>query len=423
MKTILKELPELVVNDIITSDTAQRIEAYYASKKVPRENNLLTIFGVIGAVLTGLGIILIFAHNWDTFPKSIKTMLALLPLIAFQGLTAYTIIAKKEARWKEPAGVLLFFAVGASIALVAQIYNIPGNLGSYLCTWTLLCLPLIYILRSNALALLHIVFSTWYACEWSSETNGRPWMYLFFIAAFIPFYIERHRSQPVSGITAFLNLALPVSGAIALAMFLDDAYKFNAAIYVAFFGMLYSIGQLAAIKQHSLRSNGFTFVSQLGILILLLITSSKIFWEVDSGMRASFSINTLPAGVAFFAISLYIAIVRTNALRRFDPFLIATIIFPAIYVVGLIEPLFTTVLANLLVLGLGTVIIRKGALQFNLPVLNFGLVIVSALIICRFFDTDMSFAIRGLLFVVVGAGFFFANYLLIRKKKDHEITK
>jgi uncharacterized membrane protein len=422
MKTILKELPELVVNDIITSDTAQRIEAYYA-KKEPQGNNLLTIFGVLGAVLTGLGIILIFAHNWDTFPKGIKTMLALLPLIVFQGLTAYTIIAKKDTRWKEPVGVLLFFAVGASIALVAQIYNIPGDLGSYLCTWTLLCFPLLYILRSNSLALLHIVFSTWYAWEYGMISDSEPWMYLFFIAAFIPFYIERHRSQPVGGITAFFNLALPVSGTIALATFLDDAYKFNAAIYIAFFGMLYSIGQLPAIKQHSSRSNGFTFVSQLGILVLLLIISSKIFWEIDSGMSASFSIATLPVGIAFFAISLYIEIVRTDTLKRYDPFLIATIIFPAIYIVGLVEPLFATVLANLLVLGLGTAIIRKGALQFNLPVLNFGLVIVSALIICRFFDTDMSFAIRGLLFVVVGAGFFFANYLLIRKKKDHEITE
>lgn len=419
MKSIIKELPELVAHDVITSDTARSIENYYASKASPQGNNLLTIFGVIGASLIGLGIILIFAHNWDTFPRSIKTMLALMPLVVFQSLAAFTIIAKKDARWKEPAGVLLFFAVGASMALIAQIYNIPGGLAGYLCTWTLLCLPLVYLLRSNALALLHIVFSTWYAWECGFGTEDRPWMYLFFIAAFLPFYIERHRSQPVGGITNFFNLVLPANTVIILGLFLDNAYKFNVAIYIAFFGMLYSIGLLPAVQKHSARANGFAFVSQLGILVLLLAVSFKWFWDIDMGEK-SFSIYTLPAGIIFLVVSIYLAITKTDALKKADPFLLSAYIFPALYFIGFVEPLTATVLSNILVLALGIAVIRKAAIRFDLPSLNFGLLIVSALIICRFFDTDMSFAIRGLLFVAVGAGFFFANYMLIRKKKNHE---
>ncbi|MGQ2983544.1 DUF2157 domain-containing protein [Flavobacterium sp.] len=419
MRTILKELPELVANDVITSDTAQDIESYYASKALPQGSSLLTIFGVIGAVLTGLGIILIFAHNWDTFSRSIKTMLALLPLVVFQGLVAFTIITKKDARWKEPAGVLLFFAVGASIALVAQIYNIPGNLAGYLFTWIVLCLPLVYILRSNALALLHIVFTTWYAGECGLGTTDRPWMYLFFMTAFIPFYIERHKSQPIGGITSFFNLALPASATFALAMFLDDAYRFNVAIYIAFFGMLYSIGLLPAVQRHSARANGFMLVSRLGILAILLAVSFRWYWEIDMGGR-SISLYTLPAGIAFLAMGLYLAITKTDALKRADPFLWSVFLFPAIYFVGFLHPMAAAVLSNILVLTLGIMVIRRAAMRFDLPSLNFGLIIVSALIICRFFDTDMSFAIRGLLFVAVGAGFFFANYLLIRKKKNYE---
>jgi len=40
------------------------------------------------------------------------------------------------------------------------------------------------------------------------------------------------------------------------------------------------------------------------------------------------------------------------------------------------------------------------------------------LIICRFFDTNLSFVLRGLLFVLVGLGFFAMNYWMIRKRKQ-----
>jgi hypothetical protein len=42
------------------------------------------------------------------------------------------------------------------------------------------------------------------------------------------------------------------------------------------------------------------------------------------------------------------------------------------------------------------------------------------LAVCRFFDTDLSFIIRGLLFVTVGIGFFATNYWMIKKRKANE---
>ena len=54
MGTFLKELPELVSNNVISPDTAKNIENYYASRKAPQDNNLMAIFGVLGATLTVL---------------------------------------------------------------------------------------------------------------------------------------------------------------------------------------------------------------------------------------------------------------------------------------------------------------------------------------------------------------------------------
>ena len=74
-------------------------------------------------------------------------------------------------------------------------------------------------------------------------------------------------------------------------------------------------------------------------------------------------------------------------------------------------------IANFLVLIIGLTEMRKGSKTNNIALLNYGLAIITLLIICRFFDTDFSFVVRGILFMVVGLGFFVTNYLMLKQKK------
>lgn len=71
------ELPELVKNKVISEEVVFRIRHYYQSQQSETPNRLFTVFGVLGALLVGLGIILILAHNWDDFSRGLKTSLAL----------------------------------------------------------------------------------------------------------------------------------------------------------------------------------------------------------------------------------------------------------------------------------------------------------------------------------------------------------
>jgi hypothetical protein len=66
--------------------------------------------------------------------------------------------------------------------------------------------------------------------------------------------------------------------------------------------------------------------------------------------------------------------------------------------------------------------IREGIRYDHLVILNYGLITVTALITCRFFDTDLNFVFRGLLFIFIGAGFFAANYFMLQKRKDNELS-
>lgn len=421
MGSILKELPELISNNVITPQTAKDIERYYAIKKQPEgSTTLLTVFGGLGAILVGLGIILIFAHNWDTFPKGIKTMLALLPLFTFQGLTAYTIARNKSHLWKDASGTLLFFSVGGAMALVAQIYNIPGDLSGFLFMWVLLCAPLMYFLRSNTLALLHIVFSTYYAVEAGYFNPERPWGYLLFVAALLPFYINKIKHEPESNTVSIFSWLLPLSLIITMGSFLDGVGEFGFLIYMTLLCLLYNIGRLPYFTERKLRRNGYLCLGITGMAVVLLITSFRDVWKGLQGDKLALVYFITLWGM-LFAGAVYLMVNKKQKLFK-DGFQAVTIIFPLIYLMGMFNGAIAAIACNLLVLAMGILCIKEGIDKLDFKVLNFGLVVISALIICRFFDTEISFAVRGLLFVAVGVGFFLANYLLIRKKRNSPIN-
>jgi hypothetical protein len=76
------------------------------------------------------------------------------------------------------------------------------------------------------------------------------------------------------------------------------------------------------------------------------------------------------------------------------------------------------VLINLLLLVISVAAIWQGARQIHLGLVNGGLLLLTVQIACRFFDTNIPFVVRGLIFIAVGVGFFFANYQLLRQKKS-----
>ena len=71
-------------------------------------------------------------------------------------------------------------------------------------------------------------------------------------------------------------------------------------------------------------------------------------------------------------------------------------------------------------LVLGLVMLREGSRHSQLGMLNLGMLVIALLVICRSFDTDLTFVVKGILFVLVGIGFFAANWLMIKKRKDYE---
>jgi uncharacterized membrane protein len=419
---LIKELPELVENDVISQETASKIEHYYLTKQDSSPNKLFTVFGVLGSLLVGLGIILILAHNWDDFSRSIKTFFAFLPLIIGQIFVGYSILKKKSATWREASGTFLFFAVGSSMSLVSQIYNIPGDMSSFLLTWVVLCLPIIYLLKSNAVAILCVVFATWYACVfgYGYMSNGQsPWLYLGLLALVIPHYWKLLKKQPKGNMTSIFNWILPLSLVITLGAFINRNEEFGFLMYVILVGLFYTIGKIPFFDDQKLRRNGYLIFGSLGTIILLLITSFNWMWDFNPERMSIFS-QEFYMSLALFVMAVGVLVYSFTKgwIKGFNLFQFVFVLFTILFFIGMTDDLIPTIAINVLVFALGLVTIKIGTDKFHFGILNYGLLIITSLVVCRFFDTDMSYVIRGLLFVGVGVGFFMTNYIMLKKQKS-----
>jgi len=125
--------------------------------------------------------------------------------------------------------------------------------------------------------------------------------------------------------------------------------------------------------------------------------------------------------VILFAGFLLFKQVQKVELLKMNPIGLAFILITILYFISAkTEAGLLVTFTNLFILLIGVYEIRKGSETYSLYKLNFGLLCIAILIICRFLDTEMSFIIRGLLFIGIGFGFFLLNYYLLKKRKHNE---
>ncbi len=426
--SINKDLPELIKAGVITEDTALRIQDYYRNRNGSSVNRLFIVFGIIGAILVGLGIILIVAHNWDELTRSTKTMFAFVPLLIGQGLCGFSLIRKGDSvTWRESSAAFLYFSVGASISLISQIYNIPGNLSSFVLTWMLLSLPLVYLMKSSVVSLLYLTGVTYYACEIGYWTypDTQSYLYWLLLILVLPHYYQLYKVKSKSNFLLFHNWFIPISIIITLGTLANDTEELMFIAYFSLFGLFYLIGEIDFFAQQKPVNNAFNILGSLGTIVLLLTLSFDWFWEslINENLQfnevivtAEFLVSSI---ITLLAAGLLYVTHKGKPLNNIRPIAITFILFVITFLIGTVSS-FAIVLINIIVFTVGILTIRDGVKQGHLGILNYGLLIITALIICRFFDTDLSFVFRGILFVSVGIGFFVTNYYMLKTRKANE---
>jgi uncharacterized membrane protein len=146
-----------------------------AAERTTLVSRAVSIIGVMGALLVGLGIIIYVAANWDVIPVWARITM-LVGLTAAINAAGWTLLAKFEyPRIGVAMLVLGALAYGAAIHLIAQIYHVPVNHPNLTTAWFLGALPMGYIARSRLVvgfSLALLVLSMGFRTQWWLEYYG-----------------------------------------------------------------------------------------------------------------------------------------------------------------------------------------------------------------------------------------------------------
>ena len=201
-------------------------------------------------------------------------------------------------------------------------------------------------------------------------------------------------------------------------MFINTNWKLGFLMYGMLFGAFYNLGKLKPFNRQQLRRNGYVIIGSLGMIALLVILSFNIIWKEMLSEEILFhSQEVIITIVLFFtALLLLVNALKDKLNQGFNLFQYAFLVFALLFILGSCSEAIGAILTNILAITLGLFAIKIGAETFRFSVLNYGLLIISMIIVCRFFDTNISFVLRGVLFVLVGLGFFIANYTILKKQ-------
>lgn len=425
-----EELPKWIANDVVDEDAAARIQSYYS--EVEKTNGLklaLAIFGTLGAVLIGSGIILVFAKNWDSFSIAVRTVLSLLPLILAQVLAGWVVFKGKDSlAWREGAAAFLFLAIGASISLIGQTYHISSDTPQFVLAWLLLSLPSIYLLDATVPAILYIFGIVAWA-GFTRGAGGYTFFYWLFLALIGGFLYRRFKNNRVSNSSVFLVWSLALSLCISLGIVLEHQFPgLWMIVYGGYFTILFLLGRLFSDPAEFGWQNPLLIIGLVGSLILSIILSYKGVWE-GIGWKyygQDFYHNAVNAIQDYILVALMVVgagYLFSKLFKRRDRLSLIFSVLPALTIVGFLIASFRGIgvadlLFNAYLLILGIFIVLRGLKGHSLGLTNGGMLILAVLIVLRFFDSGLGFLEKGIAFILVGLGFLLANNMLVRRQKE-----
>ena len=389
----------------------------------------MIVFSSLGAVIAGLGVILLFAYNWHAIPKFGKLALVLGALAAVHGMGLRLFLAGVRFRNLGEGlcllGTMLF---GAGIWLVAQIYHIEEHFPNAFLIWGLGALALGLVMPSIPQAILAaILLTTWCGIEriefdtpmyaapillavvlgglaWWRKSRLLLGVILLAFTISIIFTLPDIDRHPWLIFCTVLNL-----GALWIALrFLARMYGgFHASAPVfGFFGWAIFYVSLyllcfPELNHHLLRIEhpltGWIRVAWLAPFVLTLFAWLVVLWN---RILAGKGVEPEDPGFEIYLAPLVVLLVWCG------------ILWPAIF-----DGWFLSAPCNLALLAFAVALMARGCRQTQPGVAITGSILLVALAVARYFDLFDSLFLRGLVFIIIGAIIFAEGYLYARTKK------
>jgi len=425
IKWLLAEIDLWLNEGLISADQAANIKRRY---RTPEQGTAWgrIIFFSIGAILFGLGVILIFAYNWEKMPKFAKLAAIVLALLAAHG--AGFRLRRPGGRYHTAgeglhlAGTMFF---GAGIWLVAQIYHIDEHYPTAFIIWGFGALAMAWALPSISHALLATVLLVlWNGFEAFDFKNPHLLSPFIILGGLMPLaWIYRSRVLLAATIGAFMLML-----AFSIATISGD---------LAFLLVFLSACILIAAGSISRRKGDFPgsgpVFSFIGYLVYLATLFALSFFHHGPGLF-TVDFNNTRTGIFFFIFaaaalgSLTWSFWPTVRRKRSEPVyfpmdrcgVLITLLAVVLNTLGVLDLKGWTGAAvfNVVYLFHSIRLITAGCRELDLKSTTAGCLLLAVITLARYTDLFVSLLARSSVFLIMGAALFAVGLYYSRTKKQ-----
>lgn len=420
------QLPALASAGVLSAENVAAIERYYAAEEAESKNIGFVILASIGSALVASGIILLIAHNWDEFSRPLRTFIAFLPLLVAQTLAVFVLVKRAESKsWRESVAIFDVAAVATAISLISQAYQIQGSFADFMMVWLFLSLPIVYIFRTTLGAVAYVVGAVVWLFNKSGWFHNEPEQLYFwlFLLAIVPYYAFLFRKDRLSGQLVSLSVVLMAAMAIGLGWVAEDTRANVGAIaFAGFFTTVYLCG-IRFFQSDDEHLSTLALLGGLGIGVVAVVLSFEDIWRFYGTSSSTLKDVPRAMGIAiqlFFPIAAVGLLVWSYLDKGRATFSVVAGVLPLVaglaWIIAESSSFAAAAVFNIFALLLGVELLARGIRANSIARANFGLLVIVALALARFFDSDLSFLTRGLGFIAVGAGFLVANVVLFKRR-------
>ncbi len=381
-----EQIDQWLEEGTISEEQARKMRADTSEKKKEeRSRKLIVTFSTIGAILVGIGAILFVAANWDAMSNFVKTAL----LVGSTLLTSYLGYTFRYERKNLPKvgaslmflGALLF---GATLFLVAQMYNIDANNHLLVLIWLVGVLPLSYSLNSKPLTYLSTaLFLIWIGLfvfrglrffEAVGDFIALPALYLvagIFLFSFGGWHYKLEDREDTARVYRILGLKTALTSLFFL------TFRFFSG----------AIGEENILQGAEVSSS---FTTTLVIFSLLAIVGCMTNYAYNQYLERKKLETWFGAGLTLLALAWFF------------------------FSVGSVF----TVFFNLVFLGLLFTLIYQGYDREDIKLVNLGVFWFGVLVVVRYFDFFWDLLPRSLFFLAGGIILIGGGIVLERKRRN-----
>lgn len=431
---LLAEIDRWKAEGVVSPEQADQLRERYEVPQPPSKEAVpwgLLVFATAGAIVIGLGVILLFAYNWDEIPKFGKLALVFAAVIGAH--TAGIRLLAKDG-WQPKLGEALValgtMFYGAGIWLVAQIYNIDEHYPNGFLFWALGALAMAWAIRSTANGLMAAVLLTiWACCETFDFRDPHIAALLLIAGGLLPLAWKQRSALLLAATLAAIQLLLATN----IVSWSGGSLAFTATL--AWGVLLVAAARLTDAGRPDF-SGGAAVMSFFGYGAFLVCAYMLSFtraaddllnWNWNRGLSPGighgFGWSLFVIGLAAWVWIGVRSLLRKELVIEREEWLLPIALIYCFIVASLGGrgwEHFISWSFNLMLLGLAVMWMWRGCQESRLGTTVVGSLLLSAIVLARYFDLFQSLASRGLAFIVLG-GIFIGEamyYRRVRREKE-----